>query len=242
MNRRTLILAVCLCSMILVHHSSFAAVDHSAFDAILKANVRNERVDYNNIKAKRLPELDAYLKMLSEADVASLSREEQLAYYINLYNATMIREVIGRYTPGWTPAAQEFKVFKDPTVKLKSRVVSLDHLEHQIIRPTFKDPRIHVALVCAARSCPPLLPRAYTADTLDATLEENMKKFVTDPFRNPIDLRRRELRLSKLFEWYSADFGGPGNIAAYVDRYHPASTTGWKVTFVEYVWDLNAVQ
>ena len=86
--------------------------------------------------------------------------------------------------------------------------ISLNHLEHEIIRKQFKDPRIHVALVCAAKSCPPLLNRAYRADDLDKVLDENMKRFVTDASRNQIDDEKRELRLSKIFEWYPADFGG----------------------------------
>jgi len=239
--RRTFILsAFCSCLSLIVHHSAFAAgVDHSAFDAILKATVRDERVDYNAIKTNHLPALNAYLQTLASTDVAATPRDEQLALYINLYNATMIREVIARYAPGWTPAAQDFKVFKDPTVKLKTGTISLNDLENKVIRPTFKDPRIHVALVCAARSCPPLLPRAYTAETLNATLEENMTRFVNDSYRNPIDARSKQLRLSKIFEWYADDFGGKNNISAYVDKSHPANTAGWKISFVDYVWDLN---
>lgn len=126
-------------------------------------------------------------------------------------------------------------------MRVGGRVMSLNELEHDVIRPTFKDPRIHVALVCAARSCPQILPRAYRADDLAAVLEGNMRRFVNDPIRNPIDAANKKLRLSKIFDWYADDFGGKEKVAAYVDKYHPEDVADWPVEFVEYDWSLNAV-
>ena len=215
------------------------AVDHAPFDAILKSAVKGELIDYNQVKERHLLQLSAYLEALARTDPSTLSRNEQLAFYINLYNATMIRAVVDRLKPNYTPAENDYKIFKDPLVRLGGKAASLDHLEHQIIRPTFKDPRIHVALVCGARSCPPILPRAYKADDLDAVLDQNMRNFLNDKFRNPIDPAARTLKLSRLFDWYADDFGGKQGVPAYVSKYTGKDHRNWKVEFVDYSWDLN---
>jgi len=220
-------------------HSQPAPFDHSPFDRILKKHVHDERVDYRAIRRDHRGELVAYLGTLAQLDPGPLARDEQLALYINLYNATMILAVIDRYRPGYTPSEKNFSVFGEPLVRVGGRVVSLNDLEHKIIRPTFKDPRIHAALVCAARSCPPLLPRAYRGDDLDGVLDANMRRFVTDHSRNQVDRRGKKLRLSPIFQWYADDFGGEANLAAYVDRYHPDEVSGFSVSFLDYSWELN---
>jgi hypothetical protein len=219
----------------------FAAesVDHSAFDKALKATVRDERVDYGAVKAEHLPALTAYLDALAKVDPAKLDRNEQLAFYINLYNATMIRTIVDRLSPTYTPAERDYAVFKEPLVRLNGKTISLNDLENTIIRPTFKDPRIHVALVCGARSCPPLAPFAYTAANVDATLDANMKAFVADRFRNPIDDRSRTLKLSHIFDWYADDFGGKAGVPAFVGKYAGKDYGRYKVEFVDYSWELN---
>jgi hypothetical protein len=219
--------------------SAAEAVDHSAFDKILKATVKDERVDYNAIKASHLPDLTAYLDALSKVDPAKLDRNEQLAFYINLYNATMIHTIVGRLTPTYSPSEKDYGVFKEPLVRLNGKTVSLNDLENTIIRPTFKDPRIHVALVCGARSCPPILPRAYTGADLDATLDQNMKNFVADKFRNPIDDGSKTLKLSHIFDWYADDFGGKAAVPAFVGKAAGKDYSGYKVEFVDYSWELN---
>lgn len=215
-------------------------VDHTPFDTILKATVKDGLIDYATIKQKHYGDLTAYLDGLAKTDVSKLEKNDQLAYYINLYNASMIRTVCDRLKPGYTPSEYDYKVFKEPLVRTGGKTISLNDLENNVIRPTFKDPRIHVALVCGARSCPPILPRAYKGDDLDATLDQNMKNFVNDKFRNPIDESKRTLRLSHIFDWYADDFGGKAAVSAYVGKAAGKDYDGWKVEFVDYSWELNA--
>ncbi len=212
--------------------------DHSAFDRLLRANVRDGRVDYLAIRERSWGDLNHYLDQVAATDTGALSRDEQLALEINLYNATMIRAVIERYRAGWSPAESGFAVFREPRVRLGGRALSLDALENQLIRPGFQDPRVHAALVCAARSCPPILPRAYRAEDLDSTLEENMARFVADTTRNRVDPGARRLMLSAVFKWYAADFG-PAGPAAYFDRFHPAAVADYRVSYLDYDWTLN---
>lgn len=215
------------------------SVSHDAFERILADIVRGEDVDYPRLRERHHAALDAYLDDLARANVERLERDAQLAFYINLYNATVLREVARRFEPGYDVTRDSFALFDDPTVRLRARTISLNELEHRIVRPGFEEPRIHVALVCAARSCPPLLPRAYTADDLESLLEANMARFITSGTRNRIDAGSRRVRLSRLFDWYAEDFGGPAGRLAYVDRYSREDLTGFGVEFIEYDWSLN---
>lgn len=214
---------------------------HAAFDAILKANVKNERVDYNAIKASHQPALKTYLDALAAVDVAKLPTKEQLALYINLYNATMIQSVLDHRAKdaAWKPSASDFGVFKENSVRLKTGAISLNDLENKVIRPTFKEPRIHVALVCGARSCPPLIPRAYEASDLEQVLEANMKAFITGGDRNKVDEAKKALTLSRIFDWYKDDFGGADGVPKYINKYTAKDTSAYKVGFSEYSWELN---
>lgn len=215
---------------------------HDAFDAMLKRHVRDELVDYSAWRAGAdRPALQSYLDKLAGVDVESFGRSEQLAFYINLYNATMVAAILERQSDAYSTSDDEFGVFDEKLVRLGDRRVSLNHLEHEIVRKTFKEPRIHVALVCGARSCPPLLPRAYRAKDLDEVLEANMRAFITGGTRNAID--GEKLELSKLFEWYADDFGGAAAVPDYVQRYAPAGVEvkGKPVSFLDYSWTLNRV-
>ena len=216
-----------------------ATPDHSAFDKILRDNVRDEKIDYDNIRRHHQDQLDGYLEQLAGTDVKALPRRAQLAFYINLYNATVVHAVAARFENGYSVAEDDFALFTEPLVRLNDRSSSLNDLEHKIIRPLFNDPRVHVALVCGARSCPPLIPRAYNARDLDAVLENNMRRFINDPKRNRFDATGKQLLLSKIFDWYADDFGGKTKIREYVARFTNAPISRMSIEFLEYDWDLN---
>jgi len=215
--------------------------DHAAFDRILRRHVRHERVDYLSLRKLDWDALIGYLDQLAKVNASELSRDEQLAFYINLYNATMIRSVIERLTDVYSPSATEYAVFSDELVRLDAGAVSLNQLENDIIRPTFREPLVHVALVCGAQSCPPILARAYRADDLDVVLRRNMTRFLDDSSRNRVDADGRKLLLSKIFDWYSEDFGGPAALPSYVSEYLVTDNdvSDYSVEFVPYSWRLN---
>lgn len=220
--------------------TSQPVVQHGMFDRLLQKYVTGEKVDYLGIKQHDKKNLASYLSAMSQVQVENLDRNDQLAYYINVYNATMVQAVIDRYHKGYSPAEKDFQVFKTKLVRLKTGTVSLNDLENKIIRPTFKDPRIHVALVCGAVSCPPLLNRAYVGSTLNVVLENKMRHWLNDePFRNRFDPKKHVLYLSQIFKWYAKDFNKNGNARAYVSRYMmlPANRVG--LEFLPYDWSLN---
>lgn len=220
--------------------SAAPAADHSLLDAILRDVVRDERVDYQKVAQAHRADLDRYLAMTAEANPSAAGRDEQLAFYINVYNATMFKAVIDRDPSKFKPSDDDFAVFKDKLVKLREGTFSLNELENDIIRKRFNDARIHAALVCAAVSCPPILPRAYTAADLGQTLDENVRRWLNDPKRNQIDRTAKKLKLSKIFDWYAADFGGKEKTAAWVAKtLGDPSLAGFAVEHLEYDWNLN---
>jgi hypothetical protein len=214
-----------------------AADPHAILDRLLAAYVHGERVDYLTLRDRDYDQLALYLDQLAAVASKSLGRTDQLAFYLNLYNATAIRAVIDRLVAGYSVAANEWALFDEPLVRLDGGKVSLNHLEHEIIRKRFDDPRIHAALVCAARSAPALAATAYRGATLEDVLEQSMRRFINDPARNVI--AEGELRLSKLFEWYADDFGGKPAVTAYVQKYVDRPVGGLPVQFLDYSWDLN---
>jgi hypothetical protein len=214
-----------------------ATVDHKPFDALLQEHVRDERVDYLVWRRDDADKLGRCLDRLAAVNPAKLPKRDQLAFYINLYNATMIQAVLNRLDAEWTPADNDFKVFDEPLVRLRGKRVSLNHVEHEIIRKRFKDPRIHAALVCAAESCPPLRAAAYEADDLDRVLEAKMQAFIRDSKRNGITDAKVEL--SQIFEWYADDFGGKQRLTHYLESYTHENLSRAKLTFRKYSWKLN---
>src|SRR5690554_486827 len=215
------------------------AVDHSEWSGILERHVHDDGVDYRAIGKQDAAALDAYLDRVARIDPAALERDERLALYLNLYNATMIDAVLDRYTDGYSVSNDNFAIFDLPLVRVGGRTITLHHLENEIIRPEFKDPRIHAALVCAARSCPPLRREAYTGQKLDQQLDDQMRKWLADPKLNQIPKGDGALRLSEIFKWYAEDFGGTEKIDDYIDAYHQADTAGRAVEFIPYDWTLN---
>jgi hypothetical protein len=201
--------------------------------------VRAERVDYAAIAGTHRAALTAYLDALASVDVSALSRKQRLALYINLYNATMISAIADRYRPGYSVADKDWAVFDEPLVRVGGAVISLNDLEHKRVRP-MGDPRIHAALVCGARSCPPLDPVAYTELNLNRLLERNVRRWLADAGRNRIDVDAQTLELSAIFDWYADDFGGKEGLSTYVNKYTDADVAGFEVTFLEYSWGLNA--
>lgn len=214
---------------------------HAAFDRILAARVRDGLVDYAGLRAQDAKALQDYLAAMATVEVGKLGRDEQFAYYVNVYNATMLQAALDKTAKDakWTPAAAEFGVFKEKIVRLAAGTVSLDHLENEILRPQFKDARVHVALVCGARSCPPLLPRAYEAQDLGRVLDANMKAFLRDASRNRI-ADGKAMSVSKLFEWFQADFGGEAGVRKMIADEFGEAAAARKIGYLDYSWELNA--
>ncbi|MCF6248029.1 MAG: DUF547 domain-containing protein [Desulfobacula sp.] len=182
------------------------SVDNTLYASLLKSHVIKNRVNYDGFK-KDEQKLDTYLAILSSTDIDSLSKTEQFAFYINAYNAFTIKLILTRY-PGINSIKEIGTFFTNPWqkkfIKLQKRSVTLDYIEHDILRPIFKDPRVHFAINCASKSCPPLRNEPYEPSTLEDQLDNQTKKFINDKKNN--FLKNNILFLSKIFAWFDEDF------------------------------------
>lgn len=231
--------------------ASAAPFDHSAFDRLLKAFVSADgSVDYDGFA--RAPTFTPYLDQLSRARPDALSREEQLAFWINTYNAYTIRLINAhgeresiRNINKTLGVVKAMGPWKEEMVRAGGLVTSLDFVENEIIRKRFAEPRIHFALVCAARSCPPLRTEAYTGARLEAQLEDQARVFIArSPEKNRIDAATGIAHLSPIFGWFKADFGPDLGrfLARYVDDAAARAllTSGkFKIVETRYDWSLN---
>ncbi|MCH6257139.1 DUF547 domain-containing protein [Puniceicoccaceae bacterium K14] len=232
-----------------------ASFDHSLFDAVLSDHVKQGLADYAAIaKDSRI---DTYLDSLAAADLDNLgSEQEKLAFYINAYNAYTLKLVALAYPTqsirlidGLGKVAKSIddgKPWKIEFADLGGNVYSLDHIEHEILRKEFNEPRIHFAIVCAAISCPVLRNEAYTADKLEHQLESQGRWFFSK--RNFFDPKNKIAQLSKILEWFEADFGGSKEAVLkfaipYVNRQTATSletsVQDWTVNYLFYDWKLN---
>jgi len=183
-------------------YSQSSGFDHSKFDALLKANVdENGMVNYSAFKNNK--NFDDYIKSIAEADVSNLSKEDKLSFYLNAYNATVIKNVMD-HSPITSPKDVE-GFFKKVIHKIAGNEFTLDNLEYDYIMK-IEPVLVHFGLVCAAQSCPVLLRKAYDGKTVFRQLEENGENFLNDPSKNRLDKENKILYLSEIFKWFKKYF------------------------------------
>ena len=237
---------------------SAAAFDHAhaAWSALLRRHVvlveggKASQVRYTGMARER-GLLKAYLEALSavpESEFQRWTREEQMAFLINAYNAFTVDKILTRYPDIgsiWDFGRIFGQPFKDRFFTLLGRRSSLDHIEHEILRKRYGEPRVHYAVNCASVGCPLLREEAYVASLLESQLEVQTRRFLSDRSRNR--LRDGRLEVSKIFEWFEKDFG---DRARYFARYaellaeRPEDRSliergGAPISFLDYDWSLN---
>ncbi|MBI3493946.1 MAG: DUF547 domain-containing protein [Acidobacteria bacterium] len=185
-----------------------------AYESVLAAAVHGSTVDYKALKRDRR-ELDAALASFSAPDTLpeqSWTRDERFAFWINAYNAFTIATIVNQYPirGSWFSLAprnsirQIDRAWTTQTWRAAGREVTLDQIEHKILRPTFKDPRVHFAINCASRSCPPVRNEPYVAGRLDGQLDDAARQYLRSPSGLQID--GEVLKVSNIFKWYGEDF------------------------------------
>lgn len=239
------ILSCVLLLCVLLSTPAAAQVDHSLYATLLGRHVKGDLVDYAGMKRDAVM-LDSYLDLMAGVVPDRLNRDEALAFYVNLYNAWTLKLIVDNYPDlesikdlGWflhTPWDKNLVV-------LGGRVISLDHLEHEIIRPQFQDARVHFALNCTALSCPPLQKEPYRGAVLDRQLDMVARTFVNSKDDNYLD--GNILYLCKLFDWYEEDF--QPTVRDFVLRFaEPDMARGvrnagkdLRIEYLPYDWTLN---
>jgi hypothetical protein len=229
------------------HPAAPTAVDHSAYDRLLKKYVSAKGfVNYKGLKADEAA-FNQYLAQISKnPPAANASKPEQMAFWINAYNAFTLRLILDHYP---------LKSIKDIGSKIKiplvntpwavrffsigSERMSLDNIEHGILRKKFDDPRVHFALVCASISCPALRNEAYTAAKLESQLDDQGHDFLNNPAKNNIS--KSNAQLSRYFEWYRSDWtSNKQSVVSWVNKYSVTKIDAkTPISYLEYNWNLN---
>jgi hypothetical protein len=243
---------------------------HAVWDALLQRHVvvaqdgSASRVDYAGFQAEQ-SRLQGYLDGLSsvtQAEYSGWTREQQLAFLINAYNAFTVRLVLTRY-PGLESIKDLGSFLRSPWRKaffvLLGAKRSLDDVEQGLIRApgAFDEPRIHFAVNCASIGCPMLRNKAYVAEGLDAQLEDSARRFLGDRSRNRYDPASGALQVSRIFDWYKADFekgnrginSVPGFLARYADLLADGAVARAavrqgqaQIRYLDYDWALNDIK
>ena len=225
--------------------TTHASVDHKIFAELLDKHVKKGVVDYAGFKRDEA-RLNQYLEVLENTKTGSLVRNDQFAFYINAYNAWTIKLILSGY-PGIDSIKDLGNLLKSPWKKkiarINGEIVTLDHIEHNILRPRFKDPRVHFAINCASKSCPPLISEPYNGGVLEQQLDAVVKTFLNDTHRNRLE--GSTLYASKIFKWFKDDFNK--DIIGFFLRYTEgsfrkdlaANRDKIKIKFLDYDWSLN---
>lgn len=206
------------------------------WDAVLRTYARGGLFDYAAFSAD--PEAKARLARFIRS-AANMRPEAGLASWLNVYNAVVVHDASERLPLSSVRDHDDF--FSGARHRIAGQLRSLDAIENRLIRPRFKDARVHAALNCGARGCPPLHPRAFRAAHLGATLNRLAAGFIA----SRVHVHRGELRVSKIFEWYRADFeASAGSLIAWIkrfDRRHRLDTLPptAPIRFATYDWRLN---
>ncbi len=196
--------------------ASTVRIDHAPWQALLDRHLDARTADgihrfrYAHVNAADGARLRAYIDALAAADPRRLARAEQFAYWVNLYNALTVDTILRHYPVKSIRDIHEdfFAIgpWDDPLVTVLGQKLTLNDIEHRILRPLFKDPRVHYAVNCASLSCPNLAAVAYSAANLEKLLESGARAYVNHPRGVRFD-KNGKLKLSSIYHWYASDFG-----------------------------------
>ena len=237
-----------------------ARPDHAPWTALLQRYVHAgadglNRVDYAGWRASARDRaaLSAYIAALEAVAVSRLSRAEQFATWANLYNAVTVKEILDHYPVrsirdirsrgvGFDPQALVFGgPWKTKLVTVEGRRMSLDDIEHGVMRPTFADPRVHYSVNCASVGCPNLQREAFEGARLESQLDAGARAFVNSP--RGVAVTPRGLRLSSIYDWFAEDFGDEAALRAHLARYASPDLASRlrndRIVGYDYDWTLN---
>lgn len=214
---------------------------HKTWDDLTRKHISSSgKVNYAGFKSDKA-ELEKYLKELQSyhADLSSWSKNKQLAYWINVYNAVTVKLIVDNYPVKSITDLHGGKPWDEKLINLGGVSYTLNVIENKIIRPKFNEPRIHFAVNCAAVSCPKILNRAWTEDNIQRYLTQQTKAFIANASQN--NLGEDKIVISKIFDWYKADFGTSNeNVIKFINKYSDTKVSeNAVITYNEYNWSLN---
>jgi len=235
--------------------SADLAAATKAYRKLLSQYVTPRGVKYDSWRASGsdLKTISEIVMMYRSTDPKPLEPDERKALYINLYNSRILETVLYQNPKGsireLSKGLNSSEIFNRATMKFDEKATSLNALEKRL-REEFKDPRVHFALNCASRSCPPIRPEPYVAATLDAQLDDSARKYLASP--EAVDVKtdggKTTIVSVKIFDWYADDFKASGGPLAFIQKFGPPVAADAiaggkaKLAFADYDWSLNAAK
>jgi hypothetical protein len=231
---------------------------YKAFDALLGKYVKSGKVDYAGLKTeKSLGQFMEDVRALDKEEFKKWPEAERLVFWINLYNAATL-DLVARNYPvksiknivSYDSGQADWKAGSTPWdivfIRIFKDKITLNNIEHKILRKEFKEPRIHFAIVCASIGCPPLRGEAFVASKIDKQLTEQARQFLADKSKNSFDGAAKKASVSKIFDWFSGDFEAEaGSVQKFLAKYaDPAfkndlAADKFSISYTDYDWNLN---
>ena len=214
------------------------------YNRLLGKYVTSGGVKYAEWKANAadMQAIQSVVDGIAKENVSAMAKQQQLAFYINAYNAWILHEALGKY-PTKSVKDALFTFFTSKRITVAGQQMSFNALEKDTIRSKFGEPRVHFALNCASRSCPPLNRTAFSADKLDGQFETLAKGYVNSEHGVKFNAAEKSADLSKIFDWYKDDFKADGGALAFINKRRttpiPADA---KIGYQDYDWNLNEMK
>ncbi|MDO5985898.1 DUF547 domain-containing protein [Flavivirga amylovorans] len=206
-------------------------------DSFFKANVANGKVAYSKINANK-EALNEVLKLAETVSVSKSDAENYQAFWINAYNLSVIKGIINNY-PTKSPL-DHAGFFDKTTYSLGGKKITLNDIEHKLLRAQFNDARFHFVLVCGALGCPPLINKAYLPSTLNAQMDVQTKKALNGSFLK-VNTKKKRVQASQIMEWYKKDFTMNGKTEIdFINTYRTEKIpNNFKLSYFPYNWTVN---
>ena len=235
---------------------SSAQIDHGLWDGLLARHVSARSgganlVAYNAFTTEDRATLERYVTAMSAVQISDHARDEQLAFWINLYNALTVQVVLDNLPVAsirdinTSPGLFSSGPWGQEVISVEGQSLSLNDIEHRILRPIWKDPRIHYGVNCASIGCPDLAPRAYTGSTVQGMLDAAARAYVNDP--RGVRIASGKVTVSRIYDWFIEDFGGTEqSVIDHIQRYAKPDLAAQLraaggLDDTQYDWSLNAL-
>ncbi len=238
-------------------HSSDSTqvVDHTSWDMLLKKYLATghpsgiNRFRYADVTGADRQALDTYLQQLQITEVSTLNQQEQKAYWVNLYNSLTVKVILEHFPVksimdiDISPGLFSNGPWDAKLIHIENETISLNDIEHRILRPIFNDNRLHYALNCASIGCPNLQPVAFTAANTEELLEKGAREYINSP--RGVRMKKDKLQVSSIYKWFQSDFGGSEKgVILHLQKYSEDSLGDVLKTYkkglrFDYDWELN---
>jgi hypothetical protein len=226
------------------NESNSGTISHATWQQFLDNYIvidgQNHLIRYQAVSSNDRSLLKQYIEQLANTDPRKFSQAEQYAYWVNLYNAITVELILDAYpVKSITKLGGLFSFgpWGDEVVTINSKALTLNDIEHRILRPIWQDPRTHYAVNCASLGCPNLQTQAFTAENTEALLEQAARQFVNSD--KGVLVQKNKLQLSSIYDWFIADFGTQEQLIEHLNQYRTQPLSNVKNIDYEYDWALN---